>query len=195
MIDRLTPAQGRTLALALAALVVVLSYVLLIGPLVGQYRYYDEKLVALSHQLHQHQALAKDRTANRRLLDQLKRRDLAKQYYLASGKPALASAELQQRIKRLIDRNQAELISTQVVSGQRGDRSPEVTVKVRLRGHIGALQKVLYTLETSSPILFLDNVVIQASPSRRRAKSSGQAGRKRLTISFDVSGHRRELSG
>jgi hypothetical protein len=192
MIDRLTPAQGRTLALALAALVVVLSYVLLIGPLVGQYRYYDEKLVALSHQLHQHQALAKDRTANRRLLDQLKRRDLAKQYYLATGKPALASAELQQRIKRLIDRNQAELISTQVVSGQRGDRSPEVTVKVRLRGHIG---KVLYTLETSSPILFLDNVVIQASPSRRRAKSSGQAGRKRLTISFDVSGHRRELSG
>ena len=95
----------------------------------------------------------------------------------------------------MVDRSEGKLISTQVVRGRRGDRSPEVTVKVRMRGDIRALQKVLYTLETSRPILFLDNVVIKAGPARRRAGSSGQTGGKQLTINFDVIGYTREQSG
>lgn len=192
MIDRLTAVQRRAVALALAALLIVLFYLVLLNPVVEKYRQYDEKIAELSYRLNQYQTLAKDRAVYQRLLDQMKRRDLAKEYYLAKRKPALASAELQERVKRVIDHYQAELISTQVVGAQRGERSPETTVRVRMRGDIGALQKVLYTLETSRPILFLDNVVIQVGPVRRRAESDGQTGSNQLTTSFDVSGHTRE---
>lgn len=195
MIDRLTAVQRRAVALVLAVLLVVLFYVMLLDPVAEKYRHYDDKIAELSYRLHQYETLAKGRASHQRLLDQVKRRDLAKQYYLAKRKPALASAELQQRVKRVVDRSEGKLISTQVVRGRRGDRSPEVTVKVRMRGDIRALQKVLYTLETSRPILFLDNVVIQAGPARRRAGSSGQSGGKQLTINFDVIGYTREQSG
>ncbi len=195
MIDRLTAVQRRAVALALAVLLVVLLYVMLLDPVAEKYRHYDDKLAELSYRLYQYETLAKGRASHQTLLNQVKRRDLAKQYYLARRKPALASAELQQRVKRVVDRSEGELISTQVVSGQRGDRSPKVTVKVRIRGDIRALQKMLYTLETSRPILFLDNVVIQAGRARRRAASSSKTGGKQLTINFDVSGYTREQSG
>lgn len=195
MIDRLTAVQRRTVALALTVLLVVLFYVMLLDPVAEKYRHYDDKLAELSYRLYQYETLAKGRASHQRLLNQVKRRDLAKQYYLAKRKPALASAELQQRVKRVVDRSEGELISTQVVSGQRGDRSPKVTVKVRIRSDIRTLQKMLYTLETSRPILFLDNVVIQAGRARRRAGSSGKTGGKQLTINFDVSGYTREQSG
>lgn len=189
MIERLTPAQSRAAALALLALAAALGYLAAVAPVIGLYRHYDERIADLTHRLGQYRALAATRAANQRALDQLTRRDLAKRYALAERKPALASAEVQGIVKRAVERARGELLSTQAANGQPGDGFAEVTVKVRMRGGIESLRQVLHALESSRPILVLDNVVIEPAAARR-APGSGTTGQE-LSISFDVSGYAR----
>lgn len=192
MIERLTHAQSRAAAPALLVLAAALGYLMVVAPVIALYRHYDERIADLTHRLGQYRALADTRTVNQRALDQLKRHDLAKRYYLAERKPALASAELQGIVKRAVERAKGELLSTQAAIGSPGDRPAAVTVKVRLRGSIEALQQLLYALEASRPMLVLDNVVIEPAPVRRTPGSEAEAAAQELAISFDVTGYARE---
>jgi general secretion pathway protein M len=192
MIDRLTPAGKRAAALALLVVALALAYLAVIGPVIGRYRDYEERIDDLSHRLQQYRSLAQTRAVNQRLLDQLKRRDQAKRYYLSEHKPALASAELQGLVKRAVERAKGELLSTQAMSDQPGEGYAKVTVKVRMQGDIEALQKVLHALESSRPLLALNNVVIEPASVRRAPDPEGPNAATVLAISFDVTGYTRE---
>ena len=203
MIERLTALQKRVAALALTVALAGLGYAALVRPVLQGHRHYDERIAELSHRLERYQRVAKDREATQKLLDQRKRADLAKRYYLAERNPALASAELQGLVKRAVEQGKGELISTQVVSGQRADRPTDVTVKVTVRGDIRALQKALYALESGRPILFVNNLTIASGAPTRAARLMGQAGArlmgqaggKDFVINMDVSGYMRERQG
>ncbi|MFQ5937550.1 MAG: type II secretion system protein GspM, partial [Acidiferrobacterales bacterium] len=118
MVDRLTPMQKRLFALALLALVLALACIAVIPPVLAQYRAYEEKISELTYRLRQYDALAQDQAVNSKLLDQVKRRGVGRRYYLANRKAARASAELQQRIKRVVASSSGQLVSTQVVGEQ-----------------------------------------------------------------------------
>jgi len=189
MMERLTAVQRRFAALALTVALAGLGYGAFVLPLIEAHRYYDESIADLRHRLAQYQRVAKDREANQRLLDQRKRADLAKGHYLAERNPALASAELQALLKRAVEQGKGELVSTQVVSPQRGS---EVTVKVRVRGSIRTLQKLLYALESSRPILFVNNLTVDAAPATRPARPEATPPANDLVIGIDVTGYTRE---
>ena len=189
MMERLTAVQRRFAALALTVALAGLGYGAFVLPLIEAHRYYDESIADLRHRLAQYQRVAKDREANQRLLDQRKRADLAKGHYLAERNPALASAELQALLKRAVEQGKGELVSTQVVSPQRGS---EVTVKVRVRGSIRTLQKLLYALESSRPILFVNTLTVDAAPATRPARPEATPPANDLVIGIDVTGYTRE---
>lgn len=192
MTERLTLFQRRLAALALAAALGALGYAALIYPVIEAHRHFDERIAELSHRLAQYQRVAKDREASERLLAQRRRADVAKRYYLAERNPALASAELQGLVKRAVEQSKGELVSTQVMSGQRSERRSEVTIKVRVRGDIRTLQRLLYALESGGPILFVNNLSIDAPPVLRSARLPAVSPARDLVISIDVSGYTRE---
>jgi len=192
MIERLTGVQRRIAALALAAAAAGLGYAALVYPLIEAHRSYDERIAGLRHRLAQYQRMAQGREATQRLLEQRKRADLAKRYYLAERNPALAAAELQGLVKRAVEHGQGELITTQVVSGQRAERRAEVTLRVRVRGDIRTLQKLLYALESGRPILFVNNLSIDVAPAMRAARLAAAPPARDLLISVDVTAYTRE---
>jgi len=189
MIERLTGVQRRIAALALAAAAAGLGYAALVYPLIEAHRSYDERIAGLRHRLAQYQRMAQGREATQRLLEQRKRADLAKRYYLAERNPALAAAELQGLVKRAVEHGQGELITTQVVSGQRAERRAEVTLRVRVRGDIRTLQKLLYALESGRPILFVNNLSIDVAPAMRAARLAAAPPARDLLISVDVTAY------
>ena len=52
---------------------------------------------------------------------------------------------------------------------------------------LGAVQRVLYDLEASSPYLFVDNLYLRARPAERRAESADSD--PILDVRFDVYGY------
>lgn len=184
---RLPLAQRRLLALGVLALVLALSGVLLVGPVVARHLYLDGKIAELRDQLERYKAVAHTRTSTEQALAYMKRQGLAQRYYLQSPSEALASAELQQHAKRVIERNSGQVVSTQVLAGRRVGTGIVATLRVSMRGEIKTLQRVLYELETGRPLLFLDQVSITgygANVVQTQVRREPE-----LTIRFDMSGY------
>ena len=187
----LTAMQSRVLALGLLALALIIVGVLLIAPLVAQHRRYDDRLAELEERLQRYLNAAQTQSVTRDALNRVKRQGAAARYYLRSDDETLASAELQEHIKRVVDRSGGQLASTQVLASQRAEHANVASVRVTLRGDSEALQKVLYGLETGRPMLLLDNVSIRRSGRAFVRRGKQTAPTVPLQISFEASGYMR----
>jgi len=103
---------------------------------------------------------------------------------------ALAAAELQSLVKGLIERSGGGLVSTQPLVDSGADAVGEVPgsvrLRVRMRGDMESLRDVLHSLESSMPLLVLDNVsIVKARQVRRRRGSDNQGP---LQVNFDLTG-------
>jgi general secretion pathway protein M len=192
MIRRLTTLQRRAAALALLVAAAGLVYGSMLYPIINAHRDLNERIASLSHRVEQYQRLAQDREALQQALEQRKRIDAAKAYYLAERNPALAAAELQGLVKRAVEQAKGELISTQVTGGQ---RATEVIVKVQVRGDIRTLQRMLHALESARPIVFVNNLSVGSAPVARTARLPAPGPVKDLVMTLDLSAFTRERSG
>jgi hypothetical protein len=68
---------------------------------------------------------------------------------------------LQKQLKILIESHGGQIVSTQPIDDQDNDLFPKVTIKLHMRGNINTLQETLYALEFATPLLFIDNIIIQ----------------------------------
>jgi len=167
-------------ALALAGALLALCYFALVEPFFEAHRRYDRTIAKLRLNLEQERAVAQGELRIKQVLEERKRLDVAQRHYLVERSVALASAELQGLVKHAVAQGKGELISMQVVSAPKQDALREVTLRVRMRGGVGALQRMLHALEGGLPILFVNQLSIDAA-------SGGD-----LMVGFDVSGHMRE---
>ena len=173
-------------ALALAVVLLTLCYFALVEPFFEAHRRYDRTIAKLRLSLEQERAVAQGELRIKQVLEERKRLDVAQRHYLVERSVALASAELQGLVKHAVAQGKGELISMQVVSAPKQDLSAqrqdarEVTLRVRMRGDVSALQRMLHALEGGLPILFVNQLSIDAA-------SGGD-----LLVGLDVSGHMRE---
>ncbi len=191
MMMPLTPIQSRVLAVGLLALVLALVGVLLVAPVIAQQHRYDERIAELGERLQRYLNVAQTQSATQNALNQIKRQGASTRYYLRSDDETLASAELQEHIKRVIDRSGGQLVSTQVLASQRTEHANVATVRVDMRGDIEALHKVLHGLETGRPMLLLDNVSIRRGGHTFVTRARQAQPEVQLQISFEASGYMR----
>jgi general secretion pathway protein M len=107
---------------------------------------------------------------------------------LESGNESLAAAELQNRVKSLVETIHGELQSTQVLAPRDEENLRRISVHCQIiTADVAGLQQVLYRLESSSPLLFLENVDIRVRPTRSiGAQADVNAP---LDVSFDLYGY------
>lgn len=108
--------------------------------------------------------------------------------YLQGASEALVSADLQNRVKTVVQGSGGVLNSTQILDPTIEEGFRRVAVRVRMSGGSEALYKVLYVLETERPFLFVDNVDINARSMRA---AGGQGETIELMVSFDLFGYMR----
>lgn len=162
---RLSSAPARRVAaLALAAALAAAAYAALVQPLLRLHAQYDQRIAALRSGLEKAQRIASSRAEAERALEEHRRRDAARPYYLQQVSPALAAAELQGLVKRAVAQAGGELISTQVLAAQAPDRPREIAVSARARGDVRALQRMLYELESGLPLVFVERLSVDAQP-------------------------------
>lgn len=193
-----TPGWGQRLAaLALLLLVGGALYLAVDQWLIGRYRDYQNQLQQQQERLAQLERIAATREpVQQRIVKIQQDRNITAQY-LPQSAPALAAAELQQRIKAVVEAAGGALQSTQALPPVEEGGAMKVTVSAIMNGDTGSVQKVLYDLEGQTPLLFVDNLELSARMMRPRLPNGRYANytRMQLNAQFEVSGYLRKGGG
>jgi general secretion pathway protein M len=191
---------GRGHRLAALALLLLVGGVLVLvvdQALIGRYRYYQNSLEQYQGQLAQLERIATTEEPVRQLIAKAQQDRNVTAQYLPQSVPALAAAELQQRLKTLIEAAGGTLQSIQSLPPVEEAGAVKVTISAVMSGDIGGLQRVLYDLESQTPLLFVDNLEVTARVNRPRLANGRYATYTRIQLNaqFEVSGYLRKEGG
>lgn len=181
--------SGPVLALGLLAVVLLLVYGGLIRPIVSGYAEYVNEISSLGGQLQRFQRQAALEPGLKEALHRTDQRSHTKSHYLKGGKSSLASAELQQRLRALVDKQGGQVTSIQVLPSHNRSDGSNVSIRIHMRGTVGELHRLFYSMETQDPVLFLDNVFIVATTARLPEKRRDHDAAGQLDIRFDLTGY------
>jgi general secretion pathway protein M len=185
-VTQLPPILGRGLALSLPLIFALLLYLLAVQPVLQDYAATRDSIDEMTAVIARSVRIAAELPARRAQLAELRRRAAVSQGFLQGANDALVAAQIQNRIKALVEASHGELKSTQVLPVQEEGKYRRVAVRAQMTVDLAAAQRVLYGLETSSPLLFLDNLDLRAQTGGRRQDRGNEASA--LDLRFDVYG-------
>ncbi len=174
-----------------------LFYVMVDQIWMGQYRLYQTHAERLLDRLHNLQRLATARPELEKAIQSIRDDQRTAAYFLPPAPPALAAADLQQRVKSLVEGAGGNLLSVQALPVVEEGGVVRVAVGVTVQGDVGMLQKTLHGLESQVPLLFVDNLEVSARQFRPRLPDGKIAPytRVQLNSQFEVSGYLRKEAG
>lgn len=181
--------RERLLAVGLLLFAIALIYMLVLSPLLSLRKEYAESVDELEFRLERYRKIAAERPLWSRRVEEIKQHGRVSEQYIAKETPALASADLQTLIKEIVTTSGGELISTQVVPEQQEEQLTRIAVRIRMNGSTRVLRDVLHAVETSQPILWVDNLNLR--PIRMPMRPGSKAAPDRLSIDFEVVGYMR----
>lgn len=179
------PDHGRRLALALLALVVLLVVAAVALPTWLMHRRYDVALTDYRDKLERYQRIAATRPELARQLEALRGKD-TKKFFLRSGTTAISAAEAQEALRGIVEQNGGKLITVQAPTSRDDGRYRQITVTVQLTANILALRRILNALESNTPYLFVDNLLVRTQVQSNFRPGPGQE--PEMFVTFDVTG-------
>lgn len=193
-----TPTLSHRLSALLLLLLVIVGFLWLVDRvLVGRYHFYRERLEQQQGRLAQLERMAASREPIQRLIDTVRQDHGMAAQYLPKAAPPLAAAELQQRVKGIVEAAGATLRSMQALAPVEEGNAVKVAVSTTLMGDPESLRKILRDLESQTPLLFVDNLDVSGRENRPRLPNGRLASytRIQLTVQFEVSGYLHKESG
>ncbi len=186
MTKKLPDWQHGLISTGILLLVVVAFYLVLIQPALTIKSENRERIDNLIFQLNKFSNAKIQIEQLKHEINNITENDVNKGNFLEGGVPAIIGANLQKKLKTIIEANGGNLVSTHAIAGNVDDAHPKVTIKVHMQVDMKALQAVLYNLTTNKPFLFTDNLLIQRRQisSRRNNRNSGL-----VEVRFDVIGY------
>ncbi len=178
----------RGLAVGLALLLLVIVAALTVVPVWRMGTEYDARIAEVQRQLQRFAVQAAQQERLRADLRRLQASGAGVRYYLKGTTAALAAADLQRVVKRIVTANKGNLTSTQVVPTDDGEVQ-RVVLRVRMRGDINAVQRAFHALETGQPYLFLDNVKVRTWGGNRGRRRGVATNATQLDVNFDLMGY------
>lgn len=116
-------------------------------------------------------------------------------FYLSGKTANLAAAELQNRLKQMVEGAGGTLVSSQLLPTQDQEGSQVVSVSLRLNSTTEALFDILYKIESARPLLFVDTLSVREQKRRTaRPTRKGQQPPETihdLSVRLDVYGYLR----
>lgn len=178
--------KRRKAALGLLAAAVALGVVLVALPLWLAHRHYDDLLEDIDRRLVRYERLSAARPAPEKKLEAVRALD-SRKYFLKSGAASLSAAEIQDKVRQLVEGSGGRIISIQPAPPRDEGRFRQVTVTIQANANIMALRKILLQLETNEPYIFVDTLVVRAQvpPGFKPAPGTDPE----MFVQFDITGY------
>lgn len=176
----------RWLALGLLVLVIVLIGLVVVGPIVNKGLELNEAKNTLLFRLEQYSRVLSRKDAVTESMEQINTQNQEEGYLNSQGTVALASANVQEFIKKAIIEAGGQLSSTQVLPVTNKNDFSRITVSVRMTGNSEVLRSVLYKIETSTPLIIIDQLDIRPMRGVRNRKTHQIDPSNELNINFQA---------
>jgi hypothetical protein len=183
-----TKSRERVLAIGILFIALLVVYFLLIEPYVSLLNDSKESSESSAFQLSQANKVVSKKAFYIGEIERLESLYNEQTVYLNSTKPALATAEIQQILKRISAKSKAELLSSQAISSESSELN-RVGLSVRVKTDIFSLQKLLYDLESGVPNLFVDKIQISRAGRAIFKFNNTQSSNQGLDVSLQVYGY------
>ena len=187
---------SRTLAVALLGIAVLGAYRLIVAPLLTAYRDGEARIEQAKNLLQRYEALAQQRSLLSDRLAEQQERAASAAGYLQGPSDALAAAQLQDRVKSVVEAAGGELRSTQILPAEQLESDLDfrrTTLRVHFVVTIEGLEDTLYELEAGQPYLIIDDVTVRQERVRRRRnefRRETHAGRQPRAVRVCAGGTR-----
>jgi general secretion pathway protein M len=187
------------LAIGLAVLALVLVYLVGFHWFVVRHADISRERAQLEQQAARFKGALASEPALRQQLDALRGSDDAQQLFLAERNFNTAAARMTRRLRDVVRAEsqhdgfcQVNATENRADDGE-SEQFEKVTVNVRMTCPLDDFTRIVYALKANTPLLFIDDVVIQQRMTvARRGGSMGNADGQ-LEIRFDMYGYRNQL--
>jgi general secretion pathway protein M len=184
--------NNRLAAILLLVIAVILVYMLCFHWFIVRHIEYGTEISDLSDQLGRYQRVAEQKPQYESLLQDLNSRRPDQSLFLGGEDFNEAAAEMSESLGQMIN-TQAEdtcqIVSRQPVRPRVQERFQKVTVNVRMRCGIEDFRKIMYSLETSVPMVIADEITVIKPRARRRSRNDSANRQSTLDIRFNMSGY------
>jgi general secretion pathway protein M len=182
----MSPKQSRQLAVGLLAAVVIAVVAMVAIPVWMLNRHYDVALEDAANRLDRYRRIATTRPEVAKQLEAVRAKE-SRKFFLRSGAISLSAAEASEAVRAIVEANGGRLITMQAPSVRDEGRYRQITAAVQLTANIFALRKILHAIESNTPYLFLDNLVVRSQvPGNFRP---GPGAEPEIFVSFDLTGY------
>ena len=176
----------RWLAVGLLVTTILLSGLIVIVPLINKGLELHEAKNNLVFRLRQYERILARKDAVLTNMNTLKEQYLARGLLNSQSTGALASAEIQEFIKKAIVEAGGQLSSTQALPITTKNELSRITVSVRMTGNSEVLRTVLYKIETSIPLIIINQIDIRPMRGVRSRKTRQIEQSNELNINFQA---------
>ena len=185
--DLRTPALSqRWLAVGLLIAVVLVIILVVIVPVVNKAMELQDAKDNLVFRLQQYERTLAKKDAVIASMDTIKQQHEEQGYFNSQNTDALASAEMQEFIKKAIVDAGGQLSSTQALPVSNKGKFSRITVRVRMTGNSEVLRAVLYKIETSTPLIIIDQIDIRPMRGKRNRTSRQIESSNELNVNFQA---------
>lgn len=186
MINLKAVSVDRWLALGLLFVILLLICFAVLWPAASQWAEYHDEKISLARQLKQYERILAGRDAINQNMTSIKDKILEQGYFNRQQTEALASAELQESIKKAIVDAGGQLSSTQALPIVDKDRFRQITVSVRMSGSLEVLRGVLFRLETATPLIMINQLDIRPVRGIRNRRNRQVGLTNELNVNFQA---------
>lgn len=181
--------KSRFIAVSLFLALMASFLLFCVLPLAGQFDDYKRKIAERESLLAQSRLIGARAPVLKSERDKLREDLAARGGFLQGESSELISAALQDRLKRLAARTGATLNSTQALATAEEGGFRKLQLRVNMTAPISAVQSILHDLESSKPLLFVDNLELRAVSLRGARDEQTTAP---LQVRFDLHGFVRQ---
>lgn len=188
--------KRRPLAIMLLVIAVILTYWICFHWFFVAHAALNEQIEAEQQQEARFRAVAQQRDNYAAQIKVLRETQSSNDYFLKEANFNLAAADMQRRLKNIVnlqaeEADQCQIISNQNVRSRVEEPFERVTVKVRMRCELSDLSKILFDVEGGNPLMFVDNVQLYRQTTRSSRRRGSTPTRRPLEVRFDMMGYLR----
>ena len=185
--DMFDPAlQQRWVAVGLLLAVVLVIILVVIVPVVSKGIELHETKNDLVFRLQKYERILAKKEIVIASMATIKQQHEGQSYFNSQKTDALASAEMQEFIKKAIVDAGGQLSSTQALPVSNKDKFSRITVSVRMTGSSEVLRTVLYQIETSTPLIIIDQIDIRPMRGKRNRTTRQIESSNQLNVNFQA---------
>jgi general secretion pathway protein M len=184
--------NSKTTAIMLLVIALLLVYLLVFHWFILRHREYAGELGDLRAQLSRFQSVASQRESLQVRLSQLRSSQKDADQFLAYPAFDEAAAAMSGSIGDMVSTqadDSCQIVSRQPVRPRVQERFEKVTVNVRMRCDAEDFLKILYSMETGTPLMLVDDLNIIRPRTQRRTRGAQPEAQGALDIRFNVSGY------